>query len=225
MSSAESIASPGAMDHATQRFVSRAVWCATCAMLLSLVFGCADGWGEARAVLDQLSCGMSKEDVASLLARTTSGAKPTPVPADDLYDVAIDSGPNLRFFFSPEGLYAVRVTEAVGLMRVFEHPRENLCTGERSIRVTVVADEKWRGSSISLNGHFVGDLPDSAVPSTDLELPLGEHQVQLAGRDDLSAAASLDLTEKSSHLTVVFLGPAAPVVTADPETPPSPRLR
>jgi hypothetical protein len=169
---------------------------------------------------------MSKEDVISLLTSESRSARSIPQPADDLYEVSIESGPNLRLFFSPEGLYAVRVIETVGLMKVFEHPLENLCTGEKSVRVTVLAeDEKWSGSSIKLDGRVVRQLPASAVPTVDLEVPLGSHQLQLEDGDALSAAAPLELTAESSHVTVVFRGSAAPVITTDPPEPSARRHR
>lgn len=189
--------------------------------LLVLGLGCSDGWREATNVLEKLDCGMSKEAVISILP-TSHSARSTSHSDGELYEISIESGPRLRLFFSPDGLYAVRVTEVVGLMKVFEHPLENLCTGERSIRVTVMAENaRWGGSSVILDGLAVGRLPVSAVPTIDLELPLGRHQVHLQGGDGLSAAAPLELTDESGHVTVVFGESAAPVVTKDPpESPP-----
>lgn len=187
-----------------------------CALLSLLVLGCSDGWREATFVLEKLDCGMSKEDVISLLP-VGHGGRSIRHPAGELYEVSMESGLGLRMFFSPDGLYAVRVTEVVGLMKVFEHPLENLCTGERSIRVTVMAeDERWSGGSIELDGQVVGQLPASAVPTVDLELPLGSHRVHLQGGDGRSAAAPLELTAESGHVTVVFRASAAPVITKDP---------
>lgn len=192
------------------------IYC-TCASLSLFVLGCSDGWREATFVLEKLDCGMSKEDVISLLPGEGFSGRSIQHPAGELYEVSMESGPSLRLFFSPDGLYAVRVIEVVGLMKVFEHPLENLCTGERSIRVTVMAeDERWSGSSIELDGQVVGQLPASPVPTVDLELPLGNHRIHLQGGDRRSAAAPLHLTAESGHVTVVFRAGAAPVITKDP---------
>lgn len=188
-----------------------------CSLAFVLISGCSNGWQDATALLDELSCGMSEEEVMALLASLKHTIQ-WDSGSDGRLHTTLKRGPNLSFFFSPEGLYAVRASETVAPMKVFLHPRRNLCTGERTIQVTVLAAaESWKGADILVDGRAAGELTDTPVPSANLELPLGDHEVRLQAPDSLSSAADLVLTSESSHVTVVFdRGDDPPHVTTDP---------
>lgn len=187
-------------------------------LALVLILGCSNGWQDATALLDELSCGMSEEEVMTLLASLNHNTHWDSSSDGRLHEVTVRRGPNLSFYFSPDGLYAVRASETVAPMKVFSHPRRNLCTGERTIRVTVLAaGEAWKGSDILIDGQVAGELTDTPVPSAKLELPLGDHEVRLQTPDALSPAADLVLTPESSHVTVVFdAGDDPPQITTAP---------
>lgn len=185
---------------------------------LLLTIACSHGWQDPSALLDELACGMSKEEVVALLTSLEHRVQWESKFDGRLYEVNLRRGPSLSLFFSPEGLYAVRASETVAPMSVFLHPRTNLCTGERTIKVTVLAaGEAWKGGHILVDSQAAGELTDSPAPSATMELPLGDHQVRLRAGDRLSPAAALILTPESSHVTVVFdREDDPPQITTDP---------
>lgn len=102
------------------------VLCHACALTLLLAAGCSDDWEETSTLLDELRCGMTKTEIVSVLAtrttRTKHGIQWESTFDGRYYEVSLERGPNLSFYFSEKGLYAVRASETVAPMKLFLHP-------------------------------------------------------------------------------------------------------
>jgi hypothetical protein len=157
---------------------------------------------------------MTKTEVESVLTtRTKHGIQWQSSFDGRYYEVSLERGPNLSFHFAEEGLYAVRASETVAPMKVFLHPRDNLCTGEKTIQVEVLAaGDAWTDSAVLIDGRAIGE------PGLELELGLGKHQIRLESSHGSSRTADLVLTSESSAVTVTFDEEGHSNVTRRPTT-------
>lgn len=176
---------------------------ATAVLSLSLAFeGCADGVGKTRRFLAGLSCGMSRDQVHALLPATVERWQCDEGAASERCETNLKRGPGIELSFSRSGLEAIRAYETVGPMKSFSHPRLNLCTGERTIPVAVLAFEgAWQDATVIVDGRAAAEMQGAGV---ELEIALGRRQIALAAGERHSDVAQFELSATSSRVQVTF---------------------
>ncbi|MCH9648166.1 MAG: hypothetical protein K0U98_08005 [Deltaproteobacteria bacterium] len=186
-------------------------------IVLLFLGGCSDHWDETMDLVGQFTCGMSSDEIKSLVTPNRMRRMDDDTAIRNyVSSFSLERGPTVSLFFSRNRFYAVRISETVGLTKIFEHPRQNLCSGEKTIRVTAYSNsDHWAEGAVLLNDKEIDRLENSSPLSGDLELPLGSHKLHLEKDGKSSAVANLILTPMSSHMTV-FFGEGQPFVDSDP---------
>lgn len=155
----------------------------------------SSGWADK--VSAQLTCGMTYSDIQRVAGR------PVIIREDGgwLGQGYLKKGSNGIDLFvgADDRLLAVRRYRLRGFKSYEHSPRHYLCTGLKTVDLSIRAPEGFEGADIYLDGVKLGEISKWLV--TRIEVPLGIHELSLekAGYVTISKTLIYDLTSTGPY--------------------------
>lgn len=153
---------------------SVAAWLIATTMVLT---SCASGpWRKADDFVASLQCGISEANIGKIAEHFSELRIERPPDAEDKL-VAQKGNTVIQLWFDERGLVSQQITWTYPWTRFSARQKVDLCTGERTIVVRVIAPPSWANAAVLLDGEQVAIL--SAQGTVGLELGLGEHRLSI----------------------------------------------
>lgn len=171
---------------------------ATVLLVLSCNFITGESWERADEFVAQLRCGLSLQEVVELAEQYRSIKVLEHDEPGWANHLVRRKNTTISLFVGREGLELVSRSDVTGMQRVRVTPRRNLCTGEATIELSIIAPKSFEGAGVFLDGDKLGAIPPSLL--TTIRVPLGEHEVGVQSPGGASAVIRLQLDEQSAGL-------------------------
>lgn len=149
-------------------------------------------WRKADDFVAKLECGMSETDIDKIADHFSKLRIRQPTEAKNKL-IAHKGNTSIQLWLDGNGLVSQQITWTYPWTRFSARPKVDLCTGEKTIVVRIIAPASLANADVLLDGERVGVL--SAQGTVGLELGLGEYRLTI------DKSASSRLTRELSYDT------------------------